>query len=205
MVGTEHWALKPPASCSYTAMGLADAMPTAVNCADNAALRRAEADAAVYDDPGGLGLLVAQIGRCPPDWPAAPGAFNVPVESDIPAPLLAGSSGPTTPPDDTRAVADRMTNSTFVLIEPGTHFVSAFDGRTIASSPSFSRAPRQRVKSPAQRRSQPSRSPDPVRQSDLSDRTIAKQPAVGPPLRLLARARSAPVRAPTRRFRSPSR
>ena len=116
---------------------LAEAMATAVDCADNAGLGRAAADAAVYDDPGRYALLIAVFGSCPPDWPATPGAFNQPVTSEIPALLLAGGFDPTTPPDGTRAVADGVTNSTFVLVEAGSHFVGAHDGCTIGLVTAF--------------------------------------------------------------------
>ena len=70
--------------------GYADAMATAVNCADNAGLDVADDDAAVYDDPRGFGVLVSSLGLCPSGWPPTPGSFNDPVESDIPALVLAG-------------------------------------------------------------------------------------------------------------------
>lgn len=108
------------------ATGFADAMEFVVDCADNAGLGAQAADAAVFEDPGRLGLVVAQGGLCPADWPAAPGPFNAPVESDIPALVLAGSYDPITPPDGTRAVAERLPNSTFVLVEPGGHAVIDF-------------------------------------------------------------------------------
>ena len=47
------------------ATGAADAMTLAVDCADNAALDTADADAAAFDDPGRLGLLAALVGRVP--------------------------------------------------------------------------------------------------------------------------------------------
>ena len=66
------------------ATGYADTMAMAVNCADDAGLGTQAADAATFEDPGRLGLVVAQTGLCPPDWPATPGTFNAPVTSDDP-------------------------------------------------------------------------------------------------------------------------
>lgn len=115
----------------------ADAMATAVNCADNAALGRGVADAAVFEDPGTLELIVAQTGLCPPDLTATPGDFNGPVESDIPALVLAGSYDPITPPAETQAVAERLANATFFLVEPGGHGVNSFDDCLIAIGLTF--------------------------------------------------------------------
>jgi pimeloyl-ACP methyl ester carboxylesterase len=120
-----------------SAVLFADAMATAVNCADNAALERDAEDAAAYDNPGRLGVLVAQMGLCPVNWPPTPDDFNQPVQSDIPALVLAGAYDPTTPPDGSRAAAERLTNSTFVLIEPGGHAVGGHDDCAIGITLAF--------------------------------------------------------------------
>jgi pimeloyl-ACP methyl ester carboxylesterase len=109
------------------ATGEADAMSWAVNCADNAGLDTTAADAAVYDDPGRLSLVAAPTGVCPADWPATPGNFNAPVRSDIPSLVLAGSYDPITPPAGTEQVAKRLTDSTFLLVDPVGHGVTGYD------------------------------------------------------------------------------
>jgi pimeloyl-ACP methyl ester carboxylesterase len=109
------------------ATGAADAMAVAVNCADNAGLDTTAADAAAYDQPGRLGLVAGLTGVCPPDWPATPGEFNTPVMSEIPSLVLAGSYDPITPPAGTRRVAGRLSNSTFLLVDPVGHGVTGFN------------------------------------------------------------------------------
>ena len=107
--------------------GAADAMAVAVNCADNAGLDTTVADAEVYDRPGRLGLVAGSTGVCAPGWPASPGRFNTPVESEIPSLVLAGSYDPITPPAGTRGVAERLPNSTFLLVDPLGHGVTGFN------------------------------------------------------------------------------
>ena len=109
------------------ATGSADGMANAVNCADNAGLGHQAADAARYQDPGAFELVVAQTGACPPDVRPTPGEFNAPVSSELPALVMAGSYDPITPPAATRAVADRLPNATFLLVEPGGHSVVQHD------------------------------------------------------------------------------
>jgi pimeloyl-ACP methyl ester carboxylesterase len=109
------------------ATGAADAMALAVNCADNADLDTADADTAAYDEPGRLSLVAGSTGACPPGWPATPGEFNTPVTSDIPSLVLAGSYDPITPPADTKRVAEGLTNSTFLLVDPVGHGVTGYN------------------------------------------------------------------------------
>ena len=109
------------------ATSAADAMTLAVNCADNAGLHTAVADAVVYDNPGRLSLVAASTGVCPPGWPTTPGEFNMPVTSPVPSLLLAGSYDPITPPSGTSQVAERLTNSTYVLVEPVGHGVTLYN------------------------------------------------------------------------------
>ena len=118
------------------ATSYADGMAAAVNCADNAGLGSEDADAATFEEPGRLGLVVAQNGPCGEDVVATPGAFNEPVTSDIPALVLAGSYDPITPPAGTRAVADRL-GARFFLVEPGGHGVNSFDDCLIAIGTAF--------------------------------------------------------------------
>ena len=108
------------------ATGAADAMTLAVDCADNAALHTSDADAAAFNDPGRLGVLAALFGACPLDWPATPGEFNAPVASEIPALVLAGSYDPITPPAATEQVAETLTNSTFIHVDPAGHWITGY-------------------------------------------------------------------------------
>lgn len=123
------------------ATGFADVMAFAVNCADNADLDVIDADTHVYDNPDGLGLVVGQAGVCPDDWPATPGDFNAPVVSDIPALVLAGQYDPITPPQGTRRVADTLSNSTFLLVEPVGHGVTNLNDCITAIELAFLDAP----------------------------------------------------------------
>ena len=109
------------------ATGSADVMGMAVDCADNAGLDTADADAAVYAEPGRLSLVAAAAGVCPPEWPATPGEFNTPVASAIPSLVLAGSYDPITPPAGTEQVAEGLTNSTFILVDPAGHGVTGYN------------------------------------------------------------------------------
>ena len=76
------------------AIPTADAMAFAVDCADHAELHTGDVDAATFADPGRFGSLISFFGLCPTDWPATPGEFTAPVESAIPALVLAGSLRP---------------------------------------------------------------------------------------------------------------
>ena len=98
-------------------------MRLSVNCADNAGLDpRIDEDA--IDDPGRLALLLTEP-LCS-EWPVEPTSpdFNVPIESDIPALVMAGRYDPVTPPTGTEAVADRLSNATFGLWPDRGHGVS---------------------------------------------------------------------------------
>ncbi len=98
-------------------------MRLSVNCADNAGLDpRIDEDA--IDDPGRLALLLTEP-LCS-EWPVEPTSpdFNVPIESDIPALVMAGRYDPVTPPAGTEAVADRLSNATFGLWPDRGHGVS---------------------------------------------------------------------------------
>ena len=109
------------------AIPTADAMAFAVDCADHAELHTGDVDAATFADPGRFGSLISFFGLCPTDWPATPGEFTAPVESAIPALVLAGSYDPVTPPDGSRQVADTLATATFVLVEPAGHGITTFD------------------------------------------------------------------------------
>ena len=60
------------------------------------------------------------------DWPATPGEFNAPVASEIPALVLAGSYDPITPPAATEQVAEALTDSTFILVDPAGHWITGY-------------------------------------------------------------------------------
>jgi pimeloyl-ACP methyl ester carboxylesterase len=107
------------------AIGFADGMATAVNCADNAGLDTAAADARAFDEPRGLGLVLAQIGLCT-EWPPTPGDFNAPVSSAIPSLVLAGSYDPITSSEVSEAAAGRLSNSTFILVDPVGHGATGY-------------------------------------------------------------------------------
>jgi hypothetical protein len=80
-------------------------MSVSVNCADYGSLDQS-ADRAVRADPGRQALIALAV-LCD-QWsvePAGP-AFNEPVDSQIPALVLAGVFDPATPPESTAAVAD---------------------------------------------------------------------------------------------------
>src|SRR5688572_4856625 len=89
----------------------ADAMTLSVNCADNAGLGL-ERDEAVIDDPGRTRLLATDA-LCN-EWPVDPTApdFNEPVQSEIPALVLAAQYDPITPPATTERVAENLSRST---------------------------------------------------------------------------------------------
>lgn len=89
-------------------------MNLSVNCADYAGLG-ADADAAAVKNPGRFRTLLTET-TCD-DWPVEPASntFNDGVASDIPALVVAGRFDPITPPEGTKAVASRLTNSTFAM------------------------------------------------------------------------------------------
>jgi pimeloyl-ACP methyl ester carboxylesterase len=66
-------------------------------------------------------------GLCPPGWLATRSEFNRAVAAQMPSLLLAGSCDPITPPDGTRQVAERLTNATFLLIDPVGHGVTGYN------------------------------------------------------------------------------
>lgn len=102
--------------------GAADAMSVSVNCADYGSLDQS-ADRAVRADPGRQALLALAV-LCD-EWPVEPAApaFNEPVDSRIPALVLAGVFDPATPPEGTAAVADALQNATFLLFPDRAHGV----------------------------------------------------------------------------------
>ena len=110
------------------ATGFADTMQAAVDCGDNAGLDVHAADEAdVSSIPVRSDSSSANSACVPPTGRRRPGDFNEPVESDIPALVLAGSYDPITPPAGTEAVAEHLPNSTFVLVEPVGHGATGFD------------------------------------------------------------------------------
>ena len=113
--------------------------------------RPGDADAAAFANPGRLAAVAAFYGLCPSQWPATPGDFNTPVESAIPALVLAGSYDPATPPEGSRQVADTLTNSTFLLVEPAGHgvtFLSTHASPSSSSPSSTTRPPRPTRRAP---------------------------------------------------------
>ncbi len=96
-----------------------------VDCADVGPLD-AEDSAALIEDPGrAAGLIVYQGHTFCEEWDVEPldDAFREPVRSDIPALVLAGTYDPITPPDYSRAVADVLTDATYVEFEGFGHVV----------------------------------------------------------------------------------
>jgi pimeloyl-ACP methyl ester carboxylesterase len=102
--------------------GAADAMSLSVNCADYGSMDQS-ADRAIRADPGRQALLALAL-LCE-EWPVEPAApaFNEPVDSHIPALVLAGVFDPVTPPEATAAVADSLQNATFLLFPDRAHGV----------------------------------------------------------------------------------
>ena len=112
-----------------TLTGAADAMQLSVDCADNSGLHTDAADDALRAEAGRMSLVAALAGPSCLDWdvPATSAAFNEPVVSDIPALVLAGEYDPITPPDGTKAVAGRLSRSTFVFFHGFGHGVTGDD------------------------------------------------------------------------------
>ncbi len=96
-----------------------------VDCADVGDLD-ADSSAALVEDPGRAAGLIAYQGHtfCE-EWDVEPlaDAFREPVRSDIPALVMAGTYDPITPPAYSRAVADALTNATYVAFEGFGHVV----------------------------------------------------------------------------------
>ena len=111
------------------ATAAADAMRFSVDCADNAGLDRVAVDDATADDAGRLTAVASYAGPSCLDWDVEPTrrGFNEPVVSDIPALVLAGRFDPITPPDGSRAVADRLPNGQFVLFPTFGHGATGDD------------------------------------------------------------------------------
>lgn len=97
----------------------AEGQTASVNCSDRANLRDPEQEESVLRAHPEYGTLALFAEACDV-WDVSPAdpSFNEPVRSDVPALILAGEYDPVTPPDDGRAAADDLTNSTFVLF-PG--------------------------------------------------------------------------------------
>lgn len=93
-------------------------------CADNGArIDRARVDE-LRRDPGRAGLLMISTWQLFCDrWPVdlLPAAFGEPVRSDVPALVIAGEYDPITPPEHSRATADGLSRSRFVLVPRGGH------------------------------------------------------------------------------------
>lgn len=123
-------AIVPQLAAAAIPRGLApaDGMTVAVNCADNAGLAASEADRAAAAAPGYWGTVLAVETPCPDAaWaPTSPG-FNQPVTSELPALVVAGRYDPITPPEPTEAVADSLSNATYVFAPFGGHGVALAD------------------------------------------------------------------------------
>ena len=100
-----------------------------VDCADVGDLD-AESSAALVEDPGRAAGLIAYQGHtfCDEwDVESLDDAFREPVRSDISALVLAGTYDPITPPDYSKAVADALTDATYVEFEGFGHVVGLSD------------------------------------------------------------------------------
>jgi len=75
------------------------------------------------------------------DLDKADGVENEPVESDIPTLVLAGAFDPITPPAGGQAVADRLTNASFVLFPDAGHAVLNSGDCAVETAMAFLRAP----------------------------------------------------------------
>ena len=80
---------------------------------------------AALAEPGALSTVTVLNGPLCHEWPVEPAAsgFYDPVVSDIPSLVFAGSYDPITPPAGTRAVAERLSNATFVEHPAESHAV----------------------------------------------------------------------------------
>lgn len=109
--------------------GAADAMQLSVDCADNAGLGLAATDDETAVTEERFTTLAALRGPSCLDWDVEPTSpeFNEPVVSDVPALVLAGGYDPITPPEGSRAVADRLPNARFVLFPEFAHGVTGND------------------------------------------------------------------------------
>lgn len=93
-------------------------------CADNGA-RVDEAEvAALRDDPGRAGLLLlAGWNLFCDSWPVKqlPESYGDTVTSDIPTLVIAGEYDPITPPANSKATADALSDSVFIQVPHGGH------------------------------------------------------------------------------------
>jgi len=93
-------------------------------CADNGARIDESEVKALRKDPGRAGLLLlAGWNLFCEQWPVQPlpASYGEPVTSDIPTLVIAGEYDPITPPAGSKAVADALDDSVFILVPHGGH------------------------------------------------------------------------------------
>ena len=124
-------ALKQGANAVSLANGTADGAFLSIECADSAQRELTQRAKRLLAAPGQLGDLVLVLAEpyCH-DWRVAPlpASFNDAVKSDIPTLVLAGAFDPLTPPGYGRAVANTLTNATFVDFPASSHGVLNLTG-----------------------------------------------------------------------------
>ena len=90
-----------------------------IDCADSGAVDTAGTKKAVAD-PGKWAVVVSEASPsyCELwDVEPLPASFNEPVASDLPALVLAGTYDPVTPPSDSKAAYEALTNATFAEVD----------------------------------------------------------------------------------------
>jgi pimeloyl-ACP methyl ester carboxylesterase len=123
-----------PGIIQELANGDASAIPALVQLASGTVTGAADAVQLSVDDesrenPGRLTLLAALGGPSCQEWGVEPtrADFNTPVESDIPALVLAGEFDPVTPSDGTAAAAERLTNADYFFFPGFGHGITGND------------------------------------------------------------------------------
>jgi pimeloyl-ACP methyl ester carboxylesterase len=93
----------------------AEGAAMSIDCADSGAVD-AEGTKKAVADPGRWAVVVSESSQSYCDiWDVEPlpASFNEPVVSDLPALVLAGTYDPVTPPADSKAAYEALTNATF--------------------------------------------------------------------------------------------
>ena len=120
----------------------AEAMGTAVNCADRQRLSSPKQDKVIADNPRFAGLLSLRKTACDVmRVKSVPAAFNKPVHSKVPVLVYGDEYDPVTPPANSRRAARTLPRATFVATRGLGHGVALKSECTLGIFSAFLNAP----------------------------------------------------------------
>jgi len=120
----------------------AEAMGTAVNCADRQRLSSPKQDKVIADNPRFAGLLSLRKTACDVmRVKSVPAAFNKPVHSKVPVLVYGDEYDPVTPPANSRRAARTLPRATFVATRGLGHGVALKTECTLGIFSAFLNAP----------------------------------------------------------------